>query len=585
MLPSVGTGPPIVLLVLEHAGREWYHSAHPVDVLDGTRSLHFRGGMAGIDLFVEAVIGGVSPQQSYPIEIAPQADLEALVAQGHLLWEMRAEVSLWRSGASWDDRQVWLSGSAEVREGGQLGRVLRLQVTADDPAAQPGTWPNPEARMNEDTWGAVTVNNRRAAEDGSVYPTIVGQPGHILDADGSPAAIGACPVLPVMLDTAVSPVYRFEYQSPWGDCRVANGGWWTEPGAGNLLGYGIIHQGWLYPGPVGHASRGTIQGFYRQTGTATWTTVACTIVYARDQLGQLVTLVDGLVAINGVPPIPEIRDNYEYAVAIPPPCVGGAGRTYQSGFSTAGEIVEWALLQSSVRVDWRRTGAALPGLRMPLGGFWDRSCSEWDWCVDNVLPLLPASWIPGPRGVYPVVWRLDTTAEQADLELVDGLNCTIEGEIEEDGGDDLLTRITLDSARAIVDGIWRRRHVWSGAQTRHLTREYTSLHSRIAQQRWGSTRGARMLALERVIESDLIYRDDAAIQYLAMLIRLHCQPTRTVRVLAPWYSILNRAEPAMTASITSTRHASLASPRVAHVARAGWLGGACYADLLILPEP
>ena len=70
-----------------------------------------------------------------------------------------------------------------------------------------------------------------------------------------------------------------------------------------------------------------------------------------------------------------------------------------------------------------------------------------------------------------------------------------------------------------------------------------------------------------------------------MLIRLHSEPLRTVRVGAPWYSILNRAEPGMTASITSTRHASLASPRVAHVARPGWLGGACYADLLILPEP
>ena len=585
MLPSVGTGPPIVLLVLEHAGREWYHSAHPVDVLDGTRSLHFRGGMAGIDLFVEAVIGGVSPQQSYPIEIAPQADLEALVAQGHLLGEMRAEVSLWRSGASWDDRQVWLSGSAEVRDGGQLGRVLRLQVTADDPAAQPGTWPNPEARMNEDTWGPVNLIIRRPAEDGSVYPTIVGQPGHILDADGSPAAIGACPVLPVELDIAGGGDYEWVFQSPWGDIRVANGGWWTEPGALTLgLPYGIIHQGWLYPGPVGHAARGTVTGLWRQTGTATWTSGTFQIAYVRDGLGQLLTVVGpNLVKHNAG--THTLLEDYEYAVAITPPCVGGAGRTYQSGFSTAGEIVEWALLQNSVRVDWRRTGAALPGLRMPLGGFWDRSCSEWDWCVDNVLPLLPASWIPGPRGVYPVVWRLDTTAEQADLELVDGLNCTIEGEIEEDGGDDLLTRITLDSARAIVDGIWRRRHVWSGAQTRHLTREYTSLHSRLAQQRWGSTRGSRLLAIERVLESDLIYRDAAAIKYLAMLIRLHCQPTRTVRVLAPWYSILNRAEPAMTASITSTRHASLASPRVAHVARAGWLGGACYADLLILPEP
>ena len=92
-----------------------------------------------------------------------------------------------------------------------------------------------------------------------------------------------------------------------------------------------------------------------------------------------------------------------------------------------------------------------------------------------------------------------------------------------------------------------------------------------------------MLAPETSLQSDLIYRDDTALAWLAWTIRLHCQPWRVVRVTSSWRSALARAEPGMVASLTSSRH-SLSS-QVAHVRRAGWLGSVCYADLVILSRP
>jgi hypothetical protein len=44
-----------------------------------------------------------------------------------------------------------------------------------------------------------------------------------------------------------------------------------------------------------------------------------------------------------------------------------------------------------------------------------------------------------------------------------------------------------------------------------------------------------------------------------------------------------RLEPGMAVSLNSSRYSI--ENRVAHVRRAGWLGGVCYADLVILSEP
>jgi len=186
-----------------------------------------------------------------------------------------------------------------------------------------------------------------------------------------------------------------------------------------------------------------------------------------------------------------------------------------------------------------------------------------------------------------VIWRLDETAERADITLIDGpapgANCSIEGEPKIERADDVVSRVMLDYGNGLIQGVWRRRLTYHGRRSRETVQSVPTPHARRAQQRWGSQLGDQIQALELALTSDFVYRDETAHRWLSWLTTLRSQPMRVVRVVSTHTSPLARAEPGMVVSLTSARH-SLSS-RVAHVRRAGWLGGMCYADVVILSEP
>lgn len=97
----------------------------------------------------------------------------------------------------------------------------------------------------------------------------------------------------------------------------------------------------------------------------------------------------------------------------------------------AGDVLRWALGQSSLRVDRDRLAAALPA----LNGFLidcviDERVTPWEWLSANLLPLLPVSLVSGPRGLYPVVWRHAAKASDATFRL----DLAADPSIERDGG-------------------------------------------------------------------------------------------------------------------------------------------------------
>ena len=573
MFSSVLTEPPIVMVTLEHAGRIWRMSSEPVSVTDDDGVSHlYRGGLSPMDVFSEAIPFGESSLQSQTFEVLLDDDVALLTSEQHLTSEATAEIAQYVRGSLFSARDVRLSGRVKIEADGFLGKPIRMTVTADDPASGPASYPPADAKAWNDTCGTPGLFMRQA-EDGRPYPTVFGQAGTVVEG-GTVASVTAVPVIPVLFERA-----QLVRQTPWGLVDQ----WWIWPGLTTPLPYGIVSQGWLYPGPTGSANQGIVKGFAIASGsTVVPAATDCTLVHAYDLLGRKVTLVDGLVTWDTV----NLDEDFSYYVAISPPCSGIARMDYQGGLTGAGQIIRWALELASTRVDWRRAGPALAALdRYELAGFWDQPMDPWQWLVDNVLPLLPCSWVAGPRGIYPVLWRLDATQYNADARpLIDGLNCTIDGPVAYDG--DPMSAHTLDFAKALFTSTFRRSARWHGQPTTDTTRESGCLHLRRAQQRYGSRVGAEFKALERIENTDLVYSDRTADRVIGWWSVSGSEPQRPFRIVGDGLyhrSHVSQLEPGMSVPVTSDRY-SLSS-RVAHVVRAGRLGGVCYADLVILSQP
>lgn len=567
---SLGTAP-VTLLTVEHAGRTWRLSSKPIEVDDDGTSRLYRGGLAPLDVYASGPLSGVAEVQSQAFEAITDSDLASLSGEHHLTSEATAEIAIVEPSLdptklpSFDERRVMLSGSIEVQSDGYEGRPIRLTVTADDPAEQPGTWPAPEHVVNADTWTTAGVRGFDTETEGRSYPSVFGRAG-LIWAGAANANVAALPLLPVDIISTSAHIER----TPFG--LITD--WHPAPVTGI---HGIVSYGWVYPGTGASKGLCTIT---RDDGT----TAIGEIYYATDALGEIVSIVKTQA---GEPfNITYLAtSNNTYFVTFNNNNGGIANSTYLDGLRGAGEIIRWALERSEVTVDWRRSSSALAVLdRYELAGFWDQPVEPWSWLVDNVFPLLPASWVAGPQGVYPVVWRLDAIHETSDARLTDGLDCTIDGPISYDG--DPLSRHTLDYANGLVAGVWRRRAVHHGQDTRDTTRESMSIHLRRSQLRYGSRRGSVWLAREQATESDLIYADRTADRVLGWWSRVNSQPAMTLRVVSDGLHHRTRVaalEPGMAVSLTSSRY-SLTN-RVAYVRRAGWLGGVCYTDLVILSAP
>jgi len=568
------SAPQVALVTLEYAGRTWRLSSSPISVEDSTGTDRlYRGGVAAFDVFQTGDLSGVSRAPSQSFEAIVPADLAALTAEEHFTSEATAEIALISEGQTFGERTIIISGSVDVESEGYSARPLRFQVTAEDPAEKPGAWPPIEAVCNDETWGGVVLAHRDE-EDGNPYPSVFGEAGSII-VGGDAASITAVPVIPVLCTRDL-----LVRSTPWGLVDQ----WWTWPLVASKLPYGIIADGWLYPGESTDANQGIVKGFVINTGETTIpAAIDCELVYARDLQGRLVTMVNGLVDWDSL--LFTLDENKVYFVAISRPCCGGGSLTYLDGLRGAGSIIRWALERSEVLVDWRRSSSALAVLdRFELAGFWNEPCDPWSWLVDNVFPLLPCSWVAGPQGVYPVVWRLDATHYSADATLTDGLNCTIQGPVGREG--DPLTAHTLDYGSALFGGVYRRRAGWHGKPERETTRESTSLHLKRAQLRYGSRRGSVWLTKENATTTDMLSSDQAADRVLAWRSRVNSQPAQVLRVVSDGLhhrSKVAALEPGMAVSLTSGRYSF--TNRTAFVRQSGKLGGVYYADLVILSAP
>jgi len=140
----------------------------------------------------------------------------------------------------------------------------------------------------------------------------------------------------------------------------------------------------------------------------------------------------------------------------------------------AGDVVEYLLRRSTIRVDWGRQRAARHRLNAYkidayIGAGPSGRVSPWEWIVAHLLPILPVVVRTSPEGLYLAVWDPSQPAEQARASLEAGRNCERLGPVSVIGTDDVLNDWTLEYApRAESD---------KGSATLRLTGDPKTLRS------------------------------------------------------------------------------------------------------------
>jgi hypothetical protein len=118
----------------------------------------------------------------------------------------------------------------------------------------------------------------------------------------------------------------------------------------------------------------------------------------------------------------------------------GGGLTGADGTTMrAGELMQYALQETPVRVDYQSMLTARPVLdQYQIDTYLDERVSLSEWLLQSVLEVLPISMVNGPRGVYPLVWQWTATANDATW--------TIDTEIDTD-----VTRLSRVSYEGSAD--------------------------------------------------------------------------------------------------------------------------------------
>lgn len=394
-------------------GHTYRWSTVDLDVPSDDGTLHYEGVLSDISYQVAMDLFQVANPHAVNIEASVEGMPEVLQSGRNL--RGIAEASRWYAGQSWEDRVPKVRGRLTDPEVGE--DFLTCAITAEA-FNDTGRIPESTARVDSSTWATSKLG---AADIGLDYPVVIGQPGRCtLDFDGFVS--GA--------------------QALWVNK-------WT--GAHTLLLAGhriacsqvfLIHEDW------GLGAR-------------------FDVVHTHDSRGREVAVIDstsGNITVDdlGVPPhhfsypgiqatdtsgnLSSLRPSkdgtsevyvafYDLTDTDAGGAIGPDGRTIRE----AGDVLRFVLGYSSLRVDdgaFASAAQALSGFK--IDAVIEAGCTPWQWVTDNLVGLLPVSFVVGPFGVRPIVFAWGATESDAVATF------------DEDNGDvEFDDKITIDDDHVI----------------------------------------------------------------------------------------------------------------------------------------
>ena len=508
----VADGDWVWMLTLRVAGR-WVRlvSGPDVDVTSRTDGTHrylsglSSGGLArALDVFADG-----PSERSASFAVALSFDLALAIEQGHTLHGSRGELAQWWVGEQFEDRRIVLEGVLREPAYGDVHDLFEFTIRealGDDR----GVFLTPTEIVTRDTFPAGIVHGGPlGSEDvdglwGVAYPIVIGSPGggHVEDVSGTLT----------YFDVPATPAMIVEQQ---------------QPSTGAVADYRFM------------VCRGVAEDIGRTVEiinkTATASNFAGILAVGNDGQGRDYTYVQP----PGVAGIPDKSDEtwctWVVRGATPETTASTSNPFNVGGLRSAGDVIRWALSLSTLRIDNTQIGrlAALNGFLVDTY-INDPELSPWAWVRDTLLPILPASAVFGPDGLYVAAFNYGATTAQAVERLEVGRNCERSPDTLVSYGDEgnVHNRITISYALDASTGQYTRT-ITLGAVLDN--QDAAPKHPALAARRSQGLFGVR----PKSVEAPWIYDSasaEAAIQ--AMLLREALPPRRVSVTTGPELSWL-----------------------------------------------
>jgi hypothetical protein len=396
-------------------------ASEAVDVTDAlTGAVYaYQPGVGAMDVEQTAALtgGGDAQGVSIPLEIVLPVDVPTVVATGTPLAGALCEVALWAEGSDYGERKVVVLGLVRDPEYGEEWEPVRLSVESqawDDSTLIPA----PDLIVTGTNWANVATLIPEYL--GLPYPIIIGSPGAVSDTTVAPRGwiAGArgvwcefdvgytggyntygiiCILAGHHVDASRVYITTPDAYTQGVRVRVRN----SFDRAGHPIAWLAWYDSYGSPAPADEFD-------YDAGASYGWFTVDSDSNYTygigSNVINEIYLITDGQPTLY---------------VGMYDPIDGATGLQWRGrALRGAGDVIEWALSQTSVMVDGARfTSVAALLNRYKIDAFIDARVNPWEWLTSNVLPLLPVSIVSGPAGFYPVVWRLDARPDEAELIL------------------------------------------------------------------------------------------------------------------------------------------------------------------------
>lgn len=458
-----------LLVSVDFAGQAFRWSTKPVNISTASGEvLRFDGGLNELEFeTVLQTLTDAPDQTSISLDLLWPVDVAQLVSEGHDLSAARGEMSAWIDGNQYEDRQVLVTG--RVRQPTYAAFNEPVSFTIEEaPFEDVALWPPASQRINKKTWPRY-----RQEESNRPYTQVIGIPGKYVTITGEQAQVAGSRGQSV-------------------ETLAADGTQTTRLLiAGHRVKSSTVQV--YYVGAEGFTPD---EGFIDGGGVGV-VDYDIAVEYVRDGLGAYVSTVDITVARAEICRASEFHIYWQNDKGtVDGGLIAGDGLTFIRG---AGDVMEYVLQRSTLRVDWGRFNAVKQRMNAYLCDFYmNEHVTPWEWISDNILPLVPVSMHSGPDGLYPVWWDWDAKAKDAVEKLTQGPGIVrISGVGYQSQASELRNQITLQYAYDVAEGEYQRAAIHTPAPDLDDTEQITSEFAKRSAAQYGVT-------AEEVATSDIV---------------------------------------------------------------------------------